>query len=490
MVRRRTRILVVLAALAPLALLLNILARAPAGGPLRRALTLDGAFGAVCVDAGTGRAFVAGVSRDHSVVAVLDTRSGATVRTVAVPGPLLPPGYAPYGTPFLLDARGGRVFALAAIRGAPVLEALDARTGAPRRAIPLGVANQTMVDALAVDARTGRVFVAVTDVPPRPAHALLTLEAASGRPLRTTVLPLRADALAVDARTGRVLAGDQVTMGLAVLDAASGRLLRAAPGRYPESDTALDFRADPWGLAIDARRDRVFFGGFAHGDVRVFDARDGRPLRAIATGQRSVTQLAVDARSGRALALGERGVAVLDAARGRPLRTVAVRGLQGLLAVDARAGRVLAPADRAVRVLDARDGRPRRAVPVPGVAVVAVAGEGLDRAYALGDRGQVWALDVARGRLTRALTLPGVRFGPNGATGGYFASYALGLDAGAGRLVALGYRAARPARPPDPWGWAPPWLRRLAPFIPRPAPTPPPAGTGDGLGLGVFDTTR
>ncbi len=118
----------------------------------------------VAVDDRAGRAFAVDAAR--GIVRVLDTRGGAIVNTVAVG---LHPGFP------ALDTRRGRVFLAAQdstdgagrALGVGTMTVLDARTGAVLRTVAVGV-NPTGV---VVDERTGQTFVVngggTVDVPDR-----------------------------------------------------------------------------------------------------------------------------------------------------------------------------------------------------------------------------------------------------------------------------------------------------------------------------------
>ena len=79
---------------------------------------------------------------------------------------------------------------------------------------------------LAVDGRTGRVFVANRDD-----NTVSVLVATSGAVLRTIAVGPRPSALAVDEQTGRVFVVDPFYSGvISVLDATSGRIRRTVAG--------------------------------------------------------------------------------------------------------------------------------------------------------------------------------------------------------------------------------------------------------------------
>jgi YVTN family beta-propeller protein len=169
---------------------------------------------------------------------------------------------------------------------------------------------------VAVDAQSARVFI-----PNNGANTVSMLDARTGVVLRTiTVGPHPAKAV-VDERTGRVFVvhgrgmttgnvlGPQptvesaVTVGVSVLDARTGALVRALPlpagGGMANDKVGL---APVSNIAVDVAQGRVFVinqaaAGQASegaGSVSVLDAQSGRLLRTIPVGQHPMS-LAVDA---------------------------------------------------------------------------------------------------------------------------------------------------------------------------------------------------
>jgi DNA-binding beta-propeller fold protein YncE len=125
------------------------------------------------VDESTGHAFVDIYAGGHSRFAMLDTRTGAIVRTIAIPGWVGALG---------VDEQAARIV-VASPKGVSVLHA---HNGALVRLVHLSPTP----DALVVDARTGRIYVASSGTTSCTNQACTTSD----------------DALAVlDARTGRLL---------------------------------------------------------------------------------------------------------------------------------------------------------------------------------------------------------------------------------------------------------------------------------------------
>lgn len=243
--------------------------------------------------------------------------------------------------------------------------------------------------ALAMDAATHRVFVLNSDDPAYltglnkyPNAIRLTsvsvLNAATGAVVHT--VPLRGyvpiangtAAVAVDARSGRVVlalshalpnAAESSPGTVRMLDGTTGAVLRRVP-------VGSNLRA----LAVDARTRRVFVSGDR--DVRVLDLATGALLRIVPGGG---SVLAVDARSGQVFLLGGPGVVVLGATTGTVRKTIALDPAAAALAlaVDGRAGRVVVGLDypsrlSSVAVLDAATGRLVRQTDQAGAAPLVV----------------------------------------------------------------------------------------------------------------------
>jgi len=212
----------------------------------------------VAVDERTGHVFVSGEdSGGVGDVSVLDVMSGRLVRTVTV-------GQAP--APIAVDQRTGRAFVITQNS----VSVLDTRSGALVHTTHIG----KDLFALAVDEQTGRVFVAndnnfrvnggvsVLD------GSVSILDATSGRFLRGVTVGMLPVAVAVDARSGRVFVANKgpvdsnlVPLGngtVSVLDARSGAVLRTVPvGTYPAA------------LAVDERAGRAFVVNASGTSVRV-----------------------------------------------------------------------------------------------------------------------------------------------------------------------------------------------------------------------------
>jgi len=251
-------------------------------------------------------------------VSVLDAATGNLVRTTQIG----------VGADALaVDERHGRVFALTDDPGAPndlgsgTTSVLDAQTGALMRTLP-GVSGT----ALAVSARTGRLFVA---------------SALSCPPARSSTDRQNLGCLEVlDARTGRSLATRQLTQRVGQramsADDVAGRIVAAQEGSRDGQDP------DQY---------------VAH--AALFDETTGATLRrTVTSGNRETDAFALSVTAGRAVVLngldpydvqmnngGAEDVSVVDTHSGRVLHTTSgpVEPYGDFVAtvIDARAGRIV-----------------------------------------------------------------------------------------------------------------------------------------------------
>src|SRR5438067_3630976 len=136
----------------------------------------------VSVDERAGRAYV--INQNSNTLSILDARSGALLRTVAV-------GQSPAF--LLVDERAGRV--LVVNQSGNSVTVVDARTGAVLRTVAVG----EYPDAAAVDEHSGRAFVGAFD------GTVSVIDTRSGKLLRTTLVGGGVNALAVDQRAGHVI---------------------------------------------------------------------------------------------------------------------------------------------------------------------------------------------------------------------------------------------------------------------------------------------
>ncbi len=489
MVRRRRPGVAVLVALGVIGLALAIVAGRPGPGPVLTTIAVGSFSGAasISVDEGAGRAYVVaygGGNSGRAVVRVLDTATGALVRTAALPG------HTSGGGAVAVDARRGRAYAVIAgstvcgatggaaqsctTTGAAVV-VLDARTGRPLRTLAADAGR-----GVAIDGRTGLLYALPAvggtppGVPPTPGGGttrVTVIDPRTGQIVRTIALPgggqgFGFGTLAIDARGGRLVVvrtfasgfGGSGTLPSAmdVVALADGQPLRHVP--LPGA------RFVPFAsLLIDESRERAFF--IAGAGVSTLDPRRGTLVRVTPTGG-GVGTLAEDARTGH----------VFTTTLG-PARLVATGARTG-------AARASVPAGAGSLVmLDARSGALLRSVPIgPFTTGVAVDER----------RGRVYVLSIgfadARGGLTRPGTLNVVdeRSGQIVRTLVVGAvPVTLAFDRRHDRLL-VGCIGAFGGTQDDPWAWVPGPVRRLLPFLPHP---PAPIRTPQGSVM-VLDTTR
>jgi len=258
------------------------------------------------IDERTGHAFIA--IPGANTVAVLDTHSGALLRTIGV-------GMAPGD--LAVDAPRGRV--VVANSGAATVSILDAASGRVLRTVVVsGVPT-----ALAVDEQTGRAFVTLRGATDRRGALVMgtshvaVLDVRTGRVLRTVAVPATPSVVAVAAGTGRVFVAGAVSSGdgrVSMLDAVTGRLLHTSMvGAYPDSMAVVAHD----GSVVVTTWPRPGAAGRLTGVVSVLDARTGRVTRSIngGMGLLSPGPLAVDERTGQVFLASDTTVSVLDARR-------------------------------------------------------------------------------------------------------------------------------------------------------------------------------
>lgn len=303
-------------------------------GRLLRSLTIGSGALALAVDERAGHVFVYTASSPWQAdtcgfghVSMLDAASRRLLRTVSVG---MPPGELPdehtgcsvggsstrQGA-LAVDERTGRLFVASRIaRGnepTSVVSVLDTASGALLRTVQVGRQPKTVV----VDAPTGRVFV--TD-----GTGLSMLDARSGRLLRSYLVVAASGPLAVDGRTGHLFVPDTNGM-IDTLDGSTGAVLHSL--QIPYSPFALGVA--PMAAAYDSRSSRLFVLRPGIVGTRQHPA----PL-AIPYGNRPSAP-----GSG---AAGQEYLGtlwVVDMARGALLETVSVGKNPAALVLDARAGR-------------------------------------------------------------------------------------------------------------------------------------------------------
>jgi DNA-binding beta-propeller fold protein YncE len=250
---------------------------------------------------------VPGDVQTPNVVQMRDSRSGSLLRDIQV---------GDYPRALAVDARRGHV--LIANAGDGTVSLIDAQSGALLRTTPVGL----LPLALAVDERTARAFVIGPPeqvdpaVASTPSGLVAVLDTRSGALVQITPLGSGPDAVAVDERTGRVFVATSNAGTVTVVDAHDGTLLRTVRvDPTPSLVVTLQYA-----LAVDEARDRVYLstwgpfvptpGGLTlrgNGTLCVLDARTGTVLRRIGVGVAPIA-VAVEKGSGRVVVANAGGV--------------------------------------------------------------------------------------------------------------------------------------------------------------------------------------
>jgi len=410
-------------------------------------------------------------------VRVLDTATGALVRTAALPG------QTSGGVAVAVDARRGRVYAASAgstICGTPgggtqsctttgaALVALDARTGHPVRTLGVDAGL-----ALTVDGRTGLLYALPTG---GATDLLRVLDPGSGRVVRTIVLPgsgqgIGFGVLAIEGSGPHLVVARSSAGWLGgprwsvdVVDVAQERLLRHIP--LPGTGFVAPYHPP----LFDEARGRAYVdvGSYGYGVswMATIDTRRGTLLRATTTGA-GFDAIAEDTRTGRVFttALGALRTVTTRTPGGGTSRTQVPAGIGGLRVLDAGSGVLLRSMPIGVGTTDVAVDERRGRVYVLSIGAADARG-GLTR------RGMLSVVDERSGQVVRTLAVGSVPL-------------TLALDRRHDRLL-VGCIGAFGGTPDDPWGWVPSQVRHLLPFLPHP---PAPIRTPQGSVL-ILDTTR
>ncbi len=218
-------------------------------GHVQRVIEVGQGISNLAVDPPTGHVFA--LDNVANQVMLIDVASGTLLRTSPV-------GQDP--TAMALDVRTRRLFVASggsgAAAGSPTgrgaISVIDARSGAVLRTIAAGIAPLVM----AIDQQTSRLFVANAGSTDAQGNymgdgSITMLDTHTGAVLSTVTMAQSPTALAVDARTRRVYVATRGSVSspgsLVALDARSGALLR----------TVL-VGLNPTSVAVDERLGRVF----------------------------------------------------------------------------------------------------------------------------------------------------------------------------------------------------------------------------------------
>lgn len=317
--------------------------------------------------------------------------------------------------------------------------------------------------AMAVDAKTGRAFVATTYGAITDTSSVRVLDAGTGALLRIVPMDAAPRSLLVDPHGAHVFVtffnnpGGPYTFA-SVLDAGSGTILRTIPGNSMALPIALagNLAGDLFALEANA--------------VSVLDVGSGTPRRtfptAMAGGARAI---AADSRTNHVFAFTDCCENMLQPGKATILYHASLGTALDAAAVDEATGRVFVSSlgsqdiygnftgSGTVIALDARTGRPLHTTCVGRYPNVLAVDERTSRLFVANrDARSVSVLDARSGVLLRtiAMDLPPI---------------ALAVDEPARHLLILTGSGAM--RVSDRWGWLPGWLRRRLPFVPPHGPS-------------------
>jgi len=476
---RRKGTVVGLAALVVLLVVGGVLAawRPGDAGLIVGTVTTDLYPSPLAMDTRDGRAIIDGASNGPGAhLYVLDTRTARLVRVRSLPQQ---PMYFNLGAP-LYDDQTARAFVVTQGNAVATLIAINARSGQSTQT-SFTPPNNGQVNAVAVDGRSGRVFVLSTS---GLSTYVSTFDAASLRLLGAETVSDSAllfgnlstgtsgTPIVPDAGAGRVFVGHTESNSVGVLDATTGRLLRTT-ALHPRSNL-VQGSYQTVSPILAARLGRVYVIDQKTGALTMLDAASGRLLGSTVTGPSAWPPVVVDEHDRRLYVFHPNGgVSLLDAISGRVLRTLSQPGGQwGSPVVDERTGRIFFDgAGGVMRVVDGANGRLLRTVSLgagfvrynhitvdesSGRVFVASAGfsptTGQTRPMPV--NGSVSVLDGYSGALLRTIRLDA-------------APDIVAVDARNHRALVFNMGGGTTGAP-DPWGWIPSSARRRLPFLPRP----------------------
>jgi DNA-binding beta-propeller fold protein YncE len=338
--------------------------------PVLRKVVVGPYPGGVTVEERTSRAFV---TKQDGTIQILDTHTGALLRTVKVASGYHAVIIAPrfnrilvlnmsmqgVGTSLsLLNLSSGTVLRTANLAGNPHgmavdeqtarvylgrssgVSVLDARTGVvlrtmtlPARGIPIGVS---------LDRTSGHLFVAQEGVTPTGlipiqggASTVSTIDIRRGVVLRTVKVGTEPYLAALDENASRLFMVSKIDMSATVLDTRTGLIVRTIALGPPH--------LGPDAIALDRQAGRVLLiasgnGSGGNGRVTLLDTQRGTIVGT--TALRSYPwAAAVDETRARAYVVSNGGTYVLDTRTGTVLQTLDVVG--GSVALDRRQHRLI-----------------------------------------------------------------------------------------------------------------------------------------------------
>ncbi len=312
-----------------------------------------------------------------------------------------------------MDGRTGRTFAVGSDATTSQISVLDTATGAVVRSVTSGPAVQGGVSGIDVDEARGRALV-LTDPGQGSPGRVSILSARDGHILNSAAVGLTPRPIALDERRGHFFALTTNADGhgrVAMIDTVTGRVLHTLAIATGDSE-------GPSGLALDEARGRLFVTTIdldSKGYVSVLDTSNGAVVRTVALGSTAQGDgtMAADGRAGHVFVASGSNVRMLDARDGRVLRTVTTGVQVTSVVVNERTSHVFVSAGKSVLMLDARSGAVLGIASSPGTAggiLTSVESTGRVFLTTTADSGNVGlfgVLDATTGALVRTIAESG-----------------------------------------------------------------------------------
>jgi DNA-binding beta-propeller fold protein YncE len=314
----------------------------------------------VTVDERTSCAFV---TNQDGTIQVLDTHTGALVRTVKVAS-----GY----NAVTIAPRFNRILVLnTSAQGVGTsLTLLNQSSGSALRTVNLG----GNLHGVAVDEQTARVYLGMSS-------GISALDARTGIVLRTITLPVRGVPISVslDRKSGHLfVAQEGVTpTGLVPIQGGASTVSTIDIRRGVVMRT-VKVGTEPYLAALDENASRLFMVSKIDMTATVLDSRSGIVVRTIALGppQLGPDAIALDSQAGRVLLIasgngsgGNGRVTLLDTQRGTIVGTTTLGSYPWAAAVDETRARAYVVSNGGTYVLDTRTGTVLHTIAVVGGSV-------------------------------------------------------------------------------------------------------------------------
>jgi DNA-binding beta-propeller fold protein YncE len=361
MMRRRTLLLTAVGGAVIVATGLGEMLSQPAEtSPVLRKVVVGPYPGGVTVDERTSRAFV---TNQDGTIHVLDTRTGALVRTVKVAS-----GY----NAVTIAPRFNRILVLnASAQGVGTsLTLLNQSSGSALRTVNLG----GNLHGVAVDEQTARVYLGMSS-------GISVLDARTGVVLRTITLPVRGVPIGVslDRKSGHLFVTQEgvTSTGLIPIQGGASTVSTIDIRRGMVMRT-VKMGTEPYLAALDENASRLFMVSRIDMTATVLDTRSGIVVRTIGLGppQLGPDAIALDGQAGRVLLIasgngfgGNGRVTLLDTQRGTIVGTTTLGSYPWAVAVDETRARAYVVSNGGTYVLDTRTGTVLHTIAVAGGSV-------------------------------------------------------------------------------------------------------------------------